>query len=108
MLDLGDKVKDKLTEYAGIVISRTAWVNGCARLGVQSAELKDGKPVDQVVFDENQLELIEKGVYPSDQRVEIVAARELGMIAGKGSEDTRRQVPGGPRPDVRPARDIEK
>jgi hypothetical protein len=58
-IKLGDKVKDSITGFTGIVTARTEWLNGCDRLGVQSQELHDGKPTDAQWFDVMQLELIE-------------------------------------------------
>ena len=59
MIALGSKVRDTVTGLTGIVVSRTEWLNGCARLGVQPQELKDGKPVDMTVVDEPQLEVVD-------------------------------------------------
>jgi len=56
MIKLGDKVKDKITGFSGIVIGRTNWLNGCITIGVQSAEMKDGRPVDSVWFDEQRVD----------------------------------------------------
>jgi hypothetical protein len=58
-LELGTRVKDKVTGYTGIVIGRTEWLYGCRRYTVQSQEMKDGKPVDGMGFDEDALEIIE-------------------------------------------------
>jgi hypothetical protein len=57
--DLGDLVKDKVTGFQGVIIVRTEWLNGCRRYSVQSQELKDGKPMDAVGFDEDGIELVE-------------------------------------------------
>ena len=45
-LNLGDKAKDKVTGFTGIVTARTVFLNGCVRCGVQSDKLKDGLPTD--------------------------------------------------------------
>lgn len=58
---LGDTVRDTITGYTGVVIAYTTWLNKCRRISVQSTELKDGKPIDHVVFDIEQLELVKKG-----------------------------------------------
>ena len=58
MVTLGSKVKDKITGCTGIAISRTEWLNGCVRVGVQPAVLKDGVPVEPMAFDEQQLEVL--------------------------------------------------
>lgn len=57
-LELGTKVKDKVTGLTGIITTRTEFLHGCVRVGVQPQELKDGKPVDPVSFDEPQLEVL--------------------------------------------------
>lgn len=58
-INLGDKAKDTITGLTGTVVSRHEYLNGCVRLALQPAELKDGKPVDSSVFDIQQIELIE-------------------------------------------------
>jgi hypothetical protein len=78
MIKLGDKVKDRISSYQGIVIGITQWIFGCVRITVQSQELKDGKPVDSVCFDQQQLELIEEN-----------------------SLERKVDPPAGPRPDVK-------
>lgn len=57
--ELGSEVKDKITGYTGIVNSRSQWLTNCNTYGVKSKELKDGKPMDSVGFDEPSLELVE-------------------------------------------------
>ena len=59
MIKLGNKVKDSITGFTGIAIGRTEWMYGCARVGVRSTELTDGKPVDDQWFDEQQLSVVE-------------------------------------------------
>lgn len=57
-VELGDVVKDKITGFVGVVISRTEWLNGCVRFMVQPEKLKDGKPRDAETFDLQQLEVV--------------------------------------------------
>lgn len=61
-IKLGDKVKDKITGFEGIVVSHTVFVAGCERIGVQSQELHEGKPVSVQLFDAPNLNIIEKNV----------------------------------------------
>lgn len=56
-VSLGDKVRDPITGYEGTVIARTEWVWGCVRLGVQSAFMHEGKPVEAQWFDEAAIEV---------------------------------------------------
>ena len=52
---LGEKVKDTVTGFRGIATGRYVFLNGCIRIEVTPEELKDGKPIEQVVFDEQRL-----------------------------------------------------
>jgi hypothetical protein len=64
MIELGSRVRDRITGFSGIVISRHEYLAGCVRWGVQPEALdKDGKMLDDKVFDEPQLELLKKGVF---------------------------------------------
>ena len=58
MTKLGDRAKDKITGFCGIVTARTVWLNGCVRVGVQSEELKDGLPGEVQWIDEPQLVVV--------------------------------------------------
>jgi hypothetical protein len=61
-LNLGDKVKDVITGYTGIIVYRSQWLHNCNTYGVKSQDLKDGKPMDLQHFDEPQLEIIKEKV----------------------------------------------
>ncbi len=55
MINLGDKVKDSVSGFSGIVTCRHEYLNGCARLSVQPPVNKDGTLPDERTFDEPQL-----------------------------------------------------
>lgn len=55
-ITLGSEVRDTITGFTGIVVARCEWLYGCVRITVQPKQLHDGKPVDYVTFDEDQLE----------------------------------------------------
>jgi hypothetical protein len=57
-LELGTKVRDRVTRLEGIVVGRHEYLYGCRRYTVQPVELKDGKPVEQTGFDEDALEVL--------------------------------------------------
>lgn len=59
-LELGAKVRCRITGYAGTIIGRTEWLYACRRYVVQARELKDGKPVEAINCDEDQLEVLEE------------------------------------------------
>jgi hypothetical protein len=54
----GAVVKDNVTGLEGIITCMTIWMNGCVRYVIQPQELKDGKPVEPTVVDEQQLVLV--------------------------------------------------
>ena len=79
-IGLGDKARDIISGFSGIVIARTSWLYGCDRITIQSDKLdKDGKPGESYSFDEQQVELI---------RANAVKHPEPGAVEAR---------PGGPR-----------
>jgi hypothetical protein len=61
MIKLGSRVRDIVTGFEGIATSRTEWLHGCARIGIQPETLdKDGKVIDASVFDEQQVEIVKE------------------------------------------------
>lgn len=66
-LNLGDKVKDKITGLTGIVTCQSRWLNGCIRYAVQPEKLKDGVPADLQHLDEQQLERVKSGAVKIQQ-----------------------------------------
>jgi len=90
--DLGMIVRDRITGYTGVVIARTTWLNQCARLTVQSREMKDGKPIDSVSFDEIDLEILESETQFSRLTEQLKVEKEA-LPSGAPVHT------GGPRPD---------
>lgn len=68
MINLGDKVKDKVTGFKGIAIARTEWLNGCSRITVQPDRLDGGKVPDSQTFDEPQLTVLKAGQVKTGSR----------------------------------------
>ena len=60
--NLGDRLKDRVTGFEGIVMSRTEWLTGCNTYGLKSQVLKDGLPTDSQWVDEVQLDKVDRGV----------------------------------------------
>jgi hypothetical protein len=61
-ITLGDRVKDTISGFQGILVARTKWLNGCERLTIQPEKLNAGKCIDQETFDAKQVELVKAGV----------------------------------------------
>jgi hypothetical protein len=60
-IELGDRVKDRVTKRVGIVVSITDWLYGCRRIQIEPEKSKDGK-FEHFVIDEPQAELVKKHV----------------------------------------------
>jgi hypothetical protein len=73
---LGVTAKDKITGFEGIIISRCEFLTGCNRYCIQPTELRDGKPLDSLYFDEDQMEVTGIGIKPKD-----VQGKERGACA---------------------------
>lgn len=56
----GQKCKDPITEYEGIVIARAIHLNGCPKIAIQPKVNKEKKHFTGVWFDEDQLISLEK------------------------------------------------
>ncbi len=54
MVKLGDRVKDRISGFKGVVTGRTEYLYGCIRLMVEPEGLHDGKPIDSQWFDEQR------------------------------------------------------
>jgi hypothetical protein len=52
----GETVRDLVTGFEGIIVSRTDYISGCNRYGVQPKVGSDGKLPEQIAFDEPMLE----------------------------------------------------
>lgn len=55
MIQLGDKVKCKITGMTGTALARCEYLNGCVQFEVQPKKLKDGEPVKSRWIDEQYL-----------------------------------------------------
>jgi hypothetical protein len=87
-VNLGDKVRDRISGVVGIVIARTEWLYGCVRCTVQPQEMKDGRAIDGTVVDEPQLEILQRS-----------AIEDVPQWREPEAPKPRRATPAGPRPD---------
>jgi hypothetical protein len=61
-VNLGDKVKDRVSGLTGIAVARTQWLNGCVRIAIQPSTLdKDGKVQEATYVDEPQIDILKAG-----------------------------------------------
>lgn len=58
-IELGNYVKDIVTGFSGVAVSRTEYLNGCVRYGVQSNWTHEGRPISPEYIDQEQLRRID-------------------------------------------------
>lgn len=63
-IQLGDKVRCKVTGFVGVAISKTEFLNGCIQYDVVPKVTKDNKILDGVSIDEQSLEVVSKKKKP--------------------------------------------
>jgi hypothetical protein len=63
--ELGDLVKDRLTPFKGIVVSKTFNLAGSTICGVQANGLVDGKPEPQT-FEEGRLWVVKRRAFTDE------------------------------------------
>jgi len=81
---LGDKLRDRVTGVEGTVISRTQYLNGCVRYGLQPEGAKpDGAALEASWVDEAQ------AAYVTCTGMTVPELHEAGAVVGR---------PGGPQP----------
>ena len=64
----GDKVRDIVTGFSGICVGITQWLNGCRRVAIQPKIGDDGKLVEPLWFDEQQIEVVSAGAIKIDRQ----------------------------------------
>ena len=74
--ELGKVGKDKITGFTGVITSRCEFLTGCNRYCIQPTELREGKPVEGIYFDEAQIEIVKEGI-----RSESVRGEKNGACA---------------------------
>jgi len=66
LIQLGTKVKDKITGFTGIVTGYVQYLTGCNQALVQPPVAKDGTYKDSWWIDEQRLELVDNTVIKLD------------------------------------------
>lgn len=66
-LNLGDRVKDSLTGFTGIVTAQVSYLTGCDQCQVLPASTDQSKINEAHWFDVERLKLVESGVVQTEQ-----------------------------------------
>ena len=62
LIHLGDRVKDRITGFKGVVVGITNWLNGCVRVGIHQEKIKAGQEIRTEWIDDVQLEVLKRRV----------------------------------------------
>jgi hypothetical protein len=68
LINLGQKAKDKITGFEGILTGRAQYLFGCDQY-CTAPPAKDGKIGESQWFDEGRIEITGKGVLPEEVQV---------------------------------------
>ena len=61
-IELGNKVRDKVTGFEGIATAKIEYINGCIQFCVKPKVKEDGKMPDGEYIDVDELEIVDKGI----------------------------------------------
>ncbi len=83
LIQVGDKVKDKITGFTGIATSMAVYLNGCVQFCVAPPIDSNGKSADREYIDHEYLEIIEKQVVklvptPYNSSIPVKKAKPTG------------------------------
>lgn len=67
MINLGDRVRDRITGFTGIAVARAEYLYGCNRFSVLPEKLADKKIQESQWFDEPQLDLVKAKIIIGNQ-----------------------------------------
>lgn len=89
MIMLGQKARDVVTGFTGIVTARVQYLTGCDQYALNPGLDKDGKIMDGHYFDENRLVIVDEVPLklPRADAAEFEAARERRATAGGPQRD---------------------
>jgi len=97
MILLGSKVKDKVTGFEGIAVSRVEYLNGCIQYGIKARYIEkdmQGKMPKVEYIDEMQLEALDAGALEDEND-----DNGKDWIEKDEKTDPAKQSPGGVQPD---------
>lgn len=68
MIKLGQMVRDTVTGFEGICITRTDYISGCTRIGLQPKVDKEGKIPEAQHFDEPMCVVVQQAILTKPSR----------------------------------------
>lgn len=80
-IQLGDRVRDRISGFEGVVVGVTEWLYNCRRPIVQPSTVgTNGKPIESQSFDEPQLEVLEPAAFKAHKTEERAPAKTTCSI----------------------------
>lgn len=56
-IKLGDRIRDTISGFSGVAAAHTYFLNGCERWLIEPEHIREGKVLDSVWFDAQQVDL---------------------------------------------------
>ena len=78
-IELGDRVRDSISGFHGIAYGRLEWVNKCTRISIAPEYTDNGKLIESIWFDEEQVVLVEKAIYKPSKQMDTGGPESVGM-----------------------------
>jgi len=66
---LGCVARDTISGFKGVVTCYSKWLNGCVRVTISPMGLRDGKPIEDCTFDEQQVERLAEDAAEYESRI---------------------------------------
>lgn len=82
-IKLGSHVRDNVTDFEGIAVTRSLHINGTVWIGIQPQKLHEGKVIDSHDFDEQRVEVIE-------EKAPVVSRQSVATTGGPQAAPTAR------------------
>lgn len=81
-VELGDKVKCKLTGFTGIVNGVSQWLTGCDKVSIQAPMKKDGSFGDSYWVDRGAVQILKKRAI---KKSDVATGKDKGGPAQKSN-----------------------
>jgi hypothetical protein len=66
MIELGNKAKDKITGFEGVLTARSQYITGCDQYAITAESEKKGQEPVICWFDEGRIEILAESIAPED------------------------------------------
>ena len=90
-IEIGDRIRDKITSFEGIATGLAEYLNGCRQFLITPEKTdKEGKKIDGLWIDEQTLEVVKKSVFANPFPRDSFGESAKRATAGGPSSPQRR------------------